>query len=319
MGEPKARISGEEVVVKGERQDPGAWDRPYGDVRPYQPGASRYPVGEIHVGSGFMKPVRVGREVKTLAQIILESPDEDLDYLGRTWRRILSLDKSFAEDTIKNTPINIVSDVVRVLDLGGPFLKEFLKPDLTEDELKRLDRVKRYWSLVNRARAEKTLDQALKAIDGGYEFSYTDENGNEKKAKVIGICDGRLVEVAHYRVSTSFGYETVLGSRYRDLCSHYEETIASISQRLDELAEILKKDPGQEAISEIEAIAERLRRIREYEDEIIRTPFQAIAFVEDRYVMKVGKLSKHPLYMNYFQFTCPLCEKEHKLWVVIKG
>ena len=37
MGELKARISGEEVVVKGERQDPGAWDRSYGDVRPINP------------------------------------------------------------------------------------------------------------------------------------------------------------------------------------------------------------------------------------------------------------------------------------------
>lgn len=124
MGE-KVRISGDEAVVKrGEierSREPGAWDRSYGDIRPYPPGASRYPVGEVVAGTPYQKPRKVGSQPrKSLREIILETDPEKLSYEAKLWKRVLEIDDDFAESVIRMTPINVVEDVLQIRDLGGP-------------------------------------------------------------------------------------------------------------------------------------------------------------------------------------------------------
>ena len=295
---------------------------PSGGISVYPEGVDKWPYKPLTIVSGQQKPIPVERVERTLKQRILEWPENRLDELEphvRIWREILKIDNSFSDETIMHTPVNVLNDVYEIYRSSGRLLKEFLKPSHSSEELGELARVKRYWALVNRLKNMKIWKSLLKALKNGYAFSYKDDVQREREARIIGWCEGRIVKISHFALPGRMGRKWVLGAQYRDLCPRYNEVFKQISEEIDRYAEILKKKPDRDALTKLESLVERLKTIQDYSDRILETPFETMTSIKDHYTLKIGKIQKHPLYIDVFNFTCPICLDSHTLWVVIRG
>jgi len=276
----------------------------------------------IHITSGHVKPLPISSiERRSLKEQILAWPKErieELDYPVRLWRKILEIDSDFSDHVIRNTSVNVVEDVYRLYEFSGKLFREFLKPDLTDVELNRLSRIKRYYALVDRMKKEGIWKKLIKAVERGYELEYWDDLGRKHSVKIIGFCDGRLVRIEHFMFPERFTMPKFLGCRFKDLCPNYEKTLKSVLEEIDEASQSLKERPSDDNFNRLEGLVNRLKRIKRYEDMVYRTPFESIAFIEDQYAIKAG-LRRHTIFLNLFTVDCPICEKHHKLWVLARG
>jgi hypothetical protein len=258
------------------------------------------PPQEIQIGAASV-PMKYRRT--SLREQIMKSNDPSLQPYKRLIE-IMNLGDSRIKDLVVKTSRETGEKILFLHEKTGRVFEEFLFTDLDSSQIQLLDRIVRYWHLLEDSGVATCLEKR-KEIDP---LSYHVEIDGEKfDAKLWAFLDTDPLRLDLY-MGRFGGYgEPVIGTLYR-----YWPCFDIFKTKLEEDYKSLQTSSLNDAIKRISNIKERYDLLREYENELIKFDIANWIAIPPQYTKKNGLFGGF-LYVNKAQrpFPCPFCGKTH--------
>ena len=244
------------------------------------------------------------RPKKSLKELIVESSDPRLEIYRKLIRAWPQISNAKLTEIVREVDRDRLEKVLYLHEKTGRIFEELLDPNLSYEELKILDSVRRYYGLLEIAERQGILEKLKKAEPLDHQVTI---DGRKFKAKLYAFLDSKPVRLDYY--PNEFG-KPVIGLPYASWPC-LEDVKAELKERARKIAEhILEVDS-----SEVEQLRMMAERIRDLERDFLRLDIKAFIQFPPKYALKKGLLGGH-VFVNKIRYPCGLCGKGHDLWLI---
>jgi hypothetical protein len=259
------------------------------------------PIQEFVIGT-TSTPMKY--EKTSLKELVLKSNDPFL----RPYQRLIELmglGDAKIKDLLQKTSRETVERILFLYEKTKRVFEEFLFTDLNSNQIQLLDRIVRYWRLLEDASVAICLEKR-KEIDP---LSYHVEIDREKFDAKLWLCiDTDPLPLDLYMGKFGEYGEPVIGTLYR-----FWPCYTSLQEGIEkEYREMLPSLTFEEAITKINQLKGKYDILQEYKNELIKFEVSHWITFPPRYA-KRSLLNGVYLYVNKVKrpFKCQFCGKEH--------
>ena len=269
----------------------------------------RYSV-PIFMEGGLESPdarkLRPWKPKKSLKEVIMESRDPRLGIYRKLIQAWPNISNAKLTEIMREVDRDRLEKVLYLHEKTGRIFEEFLDQNLSYEELKILDSVRRYYGLLEIAERQGILEKLKKAEPLDHQVTI---DGRKFKAKLYAFLDSKPVRLDYY--PNEFG-KPVIGLPYASWPC-LEKFKLKTKEEAKQIAENILT--GEIDPERIDKLNEMLRRILDLENDFLRLSIELFVQFPVKYTAKKGLLGGH-IYLNRIHYPCGLCGKGHDLWLV---
>jgi hypothetical protein len=252
------------------------------------------------------KQLRPWQPPKPLKQRILESDDPQLEVYRKLIQAWPSISDGELREILQGTPRDRIEKVLAIYKESEKLFVEFLQPNITYEEILLLDRIYRYYLLLNQAKQLGLLEN----LKNGFKYDVS-VDGKAYQAELLAFVDNVPVSINLYPDSFN---RPVLGVPYNSwpCLQKFREKVRMQAKNVSE--KILELRIQEE---EVISLTNMLKYLKELENSFFQLSIELFVTFPIKYTVKDGVFGSH-IYLNKIQIPCSLCGKQHNIWLISK-
>ena len=246
------------------------------------------------------------RPKKSLKELIVESSDPRLEIYRKLIRAWPQISNAKLTEIVREVDRDRLEKVLYLHEKTGRIFEELLDPNLSYEELKILDSVRRYYGLLEIAERQGILEKLKKAEPLDHQVTI---DGRKFKAKLYAFLDSKPIKLEYYENEWRRP-EIGLAYRFWPCFENYKAETKELAKQIAEEISNEKLD-----FSKIDQLKFRLDKIRTIENDFLRLSISMFVQFPPKYASKKGVFGGR-LYVNRIRYPCGLCGGGHDLWLI---
>lgn len=251
-----------------------------------------------------IRKLRPWRPKMPLKELVEKSDDPRLRIYKRLLKAWPNISNARFSEIVREVDRDRLEKILYLHEKTGRLFEEFLKPNITYEEIQILDSVYRYFHLYELAEKRRFFEK-LKKAEGLKHRIVID--GRKYEARLYAILDEQIISLDYYE--NKWG-KPEIGIPYREW-----PCLRDVKMKLEKKAREIAEHILEVDSSEVEQLKMMAERIRDLERDFLRLDIKTFIQFPPRYAVKRGIFKGH-LFINKVDLPCSLCHGKHTLWLL---